>query len=266
MATVKQQVERLRSRKPLIYNITNVVVTNFTANGLYALGASPVMGYAAEEAEELASAADALVLNIGTLTAPQVEVMLTAGRAANKAGTPVILDPVGAGATTYRTEVTHRLLRELDIALIRGNAGEISSLLSEDTDVKGVDGSEGREISAAEAARSLKTVVCVTGRIDQVSDGSVLYHVHGGTPALTDVTGTGCLLTSCIAAFISADGENAAQAAAACAYYSACAKEAERTQPFSGPGSFQQRFLDMLQQLPDEAVGESRITVEEASY
>ncbi|MED4973982.1 hydroxyethylthiazole kinase, partial [Geobacillus thermoleovorans] len=120
-------LERVREENPLVHNITNVVVTNWTANGLLALGASPVMAYAKEEVGEMAKLAGALVLNIGTLNDKEVEAMLVAGQAANEAGVPVIFDPVGAGATRYRTETARRIAEQVKLAVIRGNAAEIAN-------------------------------------------------------------------------------------------------------------------------------------------
>src|ERR1700759_269034 len=149
----------LRARKPLVHQITNYVVMNETANATLALGALPVMAHAREEVEEMARIAGALVLNIGTLSPLWVEAMLLAGRAANAAGVPVVLDPVGAGATTYRTETAKRILDEVDVAVLRGNAGEVATLVGVDAEVRGVEpigaGAEPAELARA-AARALR--------------------------------------------------------------------------------------------------------------
>src|SRR5216110_784973 len=162
----------IRERKPLVHQITKYVVMNETANATLALGALPVMAHAREEVEEMASLASALVLNIGTLSQPWVEAMLAAGRAANEAGAPVVLDPVGAGATSYRTETAQRILTELDVAVVRGNAAEIATLAGRDAEIRGVE-SIGASDSTAELARAaaheLGTVAAVTGAVDQVS-------------------------------------------------------------------------------------------------
>ncbi len=133
------QIQLLQEKQPLIHNITNQVVMNFTANGLYAIGASPVMAHAKEEIEEMAQIADAVVLNIGTLTQDQVDAMILAGKSANKAGVPVVLDPVGVGATTFRTSSALRILDKVDVTIIRGNAGEVANLAGMEVKVKGVD-------------------------------------------------------------------------------------------------------------------------------
>ena len=130
---------RLRELKPLVHQITNYVVMNETANATLALGALPVMAHAPEEVEEMAGFAGALVLNIGTLSSHWVEAMLIAGRAANARGVPVVLDPVGAGATSYRTETSRRILGEVDVAVLRGNAGEIAALVGVEAEMRGVE-------------------------------------------------------------------------------------------------------------------------------
>src|SRR5918912_3249702 len=164
----------IRERKPLVHQITNYVVMNETANATLALGALPVMAHASEEVEEMVRLAGALVINIGTLSRPWVEAMAAAGRAANAAGVPVVLDPVGAGATTFRTESAQRLLAEVDVAVLRGNAGEVATLVGREAEVRGVEsigaGADRAELARA-AARSLGVVASVTGAVDHVSDG-----------------------------------------------------------------------------------------------
>ncbi len=173
----------LRERKPLVHQITNYVVMNETANATLALGALPVMAHAREEVEEMARLAGALVLNIGTLSPQWVEAMLAAGKAANDAGIPVVLDPVGAGATAYRTETARRILGEVDVAVLRGNAGEIATLVGVEAEVRGVEsigtGAEPADLARA-AARSLGLVASVTGPVDHVSDGQDVLAVANG--------------------------------------------------------------------------------------
>ena len=139
MVNVQELLERVREKNPLIHNITNIVVANFSANGLLALGASPVMADAVEEVSDMAQVSNAVVLNMGTLNRETVEAMMVAGKSANQYGIPVILDPVGVGATSYRTEVAKRLLQEVKFAIIRGNAAEIANLIGEKWEIKGVD-------------------------------------------------------------------------------------------------------------------------------
>src|SRR5688500_1875484 len=164
----------LRGRRPLVHSITNYVVMNETANAVLALGALPVMAHAREEVQEMVGLAGALVLNIGTLEEAWVESMLLAGAAANERGVPVVLDPVGAGATTYRTDTAKRILDSVDVAVLRGNPGEVATLVGVEAEVRGVEsigtGGDAAEL-AREAARTLGLVASVTGAVDHVSDG-----------------------------------------------------------------------------------------------
>ncbi|SDW37835.1 hydroxyethylthiazole kinase [Marinococcus luteus] len=240
-------LEEVRKTRPLIHNITNTVVTNFTANGLLSMGASPVMANAPEEAAEMAKAANALVLNIGTLNREQVKAMRIAGKAANEKGIPVILDPVGAGATAYRTETALALLEELDVALIRANAGEMAALLGESGNVQGVDasGEADNPKLAKEAARRFEVIAAVTGVEDAVAHQGEVFIVQNGHTLLTKVTGTGCLLSSIAASFLTVQ-HSAGAVAAALAYYGAAAEIAGSLTTREGPGSFQIELLNAL--------------------
>ena len=157
----------LRERKPLVHQITNYVVMNETANATLALGALPVMAHAREEVEQMVQLAGALVINIGTLSPDWVEAMVAAAKAANAAGIPVVVDPVGAGATTYRTETARRILDEVDVAVLRGNAGEIATLARVDAEVRGVESiaaaSSTADLARA-AGRQLHVVASEIGR------------------------------------------------------------------------------------------------------
>jgi hydroxyethylthiazole kinase len=248
-AEIAALLAKVRETRPLVHNITNVVVTNFTANGLLALGASPVMAYAKQEVADMAKLAGALVLNIGTLNETEVEAMLIAGRAANEAGVPVVLDPVGAGATAYRTETARRILSEVRVSVLRGNAAEVANVIGREWKIKGVDAEEdgdGAAELAVEAARRLGVTVVVTGREDAATDGNAVYMVKNGHPLLTRVTGTGCLLSSVIGAFAAVERRFAKAAAAALAVYGVAAELAAQGRGAEGPGSFQIAFLDRL--------------------
>ena len=176
----------IRERKPLVHQITNYVVMNETANATLALGALPVMAHAVEEVEEMASVAGALVLNIGTLSEHWIEAMLLAAKAANAAGVPVVLDPVGAGATRLRTETAKRILDEAEIAVVRGNAAEVATLAGREAEIRGVESigaaDSGAELAKA-AASALGCVVSVTGPVDHVSDGARTIAVANGDRA-----------------------------------------------------------------------------------
>lgn len=248
---------KVREVNPLVHNITNVVVTNFTANGLLALGASPVMAYAAEEVAEMAKIASSLVLNIGTLNPQTVESMILAGKAANEANIPVIFDPVGAGATRYRTETAQRILAEVNVSVVRGNAAEVANIVGEAWEIRGVDAGNGKGNIvdlAIIAARKLKTIVVITGKEDVVTDGATTYTVANGHPILTKVTGTGCLLTSVIGAFAAVEKNIINASVAALAYYGVAAEKAAKTSVEKGPGSFQIEFLNQLSLVFDEDI------------
>lgn len=250
-------IDQVREKQPLIHNITNQVVINFTANGLLALGAAPVMANATEEAGDMAGVADALLLNIGTLTSPQIEAMIVAGKAANQKGIPVVFDPVGVGATTFRNDAAARILREVDVTIVRGNAGEIGFLAGLDSEVRGVESAftgSSRDV-AVQAARKLGIPVIVTGKEDTITDGKRILIGENGDAILTKVTGTGCLLSSVVAAFLSVGEDTLESAAAAVSFYGAAAELAVKDA--KGPGSFQTGFLDELASLDSNTFSQS---------
>jgi hydroxyethylthiazole kinase len=254
---VLETLEKVRLENPLVHNITNVVVTNFTANGLLALGASPVMAYAAEEVAEMVQLSRALVLNIGTLNSQTVEAMLLAGKAANDRGIPVIFDPVGAGATRFRTETARKIIKQVKVAIIRGNAAEIANVVGESWEIKGVDVGEtkGNLVDlAVTAAQQLKCVVVITGKDDVITDGETTYLVSNGHPLLTKVTGAGCLLTSVIGAFAGVEKDLLAASVAGVSFYGIAAEKAAVITAELGPGSFQIEFLNQLAQVSSEDI------------
>ncbi|NOU92219.1 hydroxyethylthiazole kinase [Paenibacillus sp. LMG 31456] len=248
-------LNRVRSVSPLVHNITNVVVTNFTANGLLALGASPVMAYAKEEVADMAAIAGALVLNIGTLNETEVEAMIIAGKSANEHGVSVILDPVGAGATRYRTDTARKILNEVKVSVLRGNAAEIANVVGEHWEIKGVDAGEGTgnvvEL-AQKAAQQLSCIAVVTGKTDVITDGTTTYLVDNGDALLTRVTGTGCLLTSVIGAFVAVEQDKLQAATAALVYYGVSAQVAADKKGHEGPGSFQIEFINQLSKVSSD--------------
>jgi hydroxyethylthiazole kinase len=252
----------LRERKPLVHQITNYVVMNETANATLALGALPVMAHAREEVEEMVALAGALVINIGTLSPRWVDAMLAAGRAAAATGVPVVLDPVGAGATTYRTETARRILDEVDVAVLRGNQGEVATLVGVEAEVRGVEsmGSGGEPADLARtAARSLGVVAAVTGPVDHVSDGERVLAVANGHELLTAVTGTGCMSSAVTACFLAAkDGARLEAAAEALAAFGVAAEDAAARA--RGPGTFHVELYDALAALdPGTLDGRAKI-------
>ncbi|HEY7398339.1 MAG TPA: hydroxyethylthiazole kinase [Gaiellaceae bacterium] len=251
-------LRRLREQRPLIHQITNYVVMNETANATLAIGALPVMAHAADEVEEMAALAGALVLNIGTLSPSWVEAMLLAGRAANTRGVPVVLDPVGAGATRYRTDTAKRILDEVDVAVLRGNAGEVATLAGVDAEVRGVE-SIGAAGTAAEVARkaagALGVVASVTGSVDHVSNGNRVVAVENGHPLLASITGTGCMSTAITGAFLAVRPEDPLEAAAEA--LAAFGVAGENAAPGAkGPGSFHVNLYDALAALDPELLDE----------
>ncbi|MEN6355881.1 MAG: hydroxyethylthiazole kinase [Armatimonadota bacterium] len=194
----------IREKKPLVHSITNFVVMNETANATLCIGALPIMSHAVEEVEEMVGIAGALVLNIGTLTPKWIDAMELAGKQANKLGIPVILDPVGAGATQLRTESSKRLLKKVNISIVRGNAGEVATLAGITAEVRGVE-SIGAEAGTDEIAQKFASTygctVAITGPVDVVSDGKRAAHISNGDAMLGKVVGTGCMSNVIVASF-----------------------------------------------------------------
>ena len=253
-----ESLRRLREERPLVHQITNYVVMNETANATLALGALPVMAHAPEEVEEMVGLAGALVLNIGTLSSQWVDSMLSAGGAANDRGVPVVLDPVGAGATRFRTETALRILERVDVAVLRGNAGEIATLAGVGAEVRGVE-SIGADSSPAELARkaaaALDVVASVTGPIDYVSDGEQVVAVENGHPLLASITGTGCMSSAVTGAFLAVNRDQPLEAAAEA--LAAFGVAGENAAPGAkGPGSFHVNLYDALAALDPAALDE----------
>jgi hydroxyethylthiazole kinase len=257
-----QSLRRIRERKPLVHQITNYVVMNETANATLALGALPVMAQAREEVEEMVALAGALVLNIGTLSPHWVEAMLAAGRAANERGIPVVLDPVGVGATSYRTETAHKILDQVAVAVLRGNAGEVAALVGVDAEVRGVEaiGDSGDSAALARAAaRQLGVVVSVTGAIDHVSDGERVVAIANGHPLLASITGTGCMSSAITGCFLAAADSPLDAAVEALVAFGVAGEDAARDA--KGPGSFHVGLYDALAALdPETLEGRARLS------
>lgn len=244
---------KLRSEKPLVHNITNYVVMNFTANTLLAMGASPVMAHAGNEVEEMASLAKALVINIGTLSDPWIEAMFLAGRKANAVGVPIVLDPVGAGATRLRTDTFRKLAHEIKPAIVRGNASEILSIASTKVTTKGVDAVHDVEHAADTArkmARQLECVVAITGPIDLITDGDRVVRCENGDPMLGRITGTGCAATATIGAFAGVTRDPLEAASAGLAFFGLAGEKAAARS--KSPGSFMIALLDAMYEITPE--------------
>lgn len=258
-----ENLKLLREKKSLVHNITNYVVMNYTANALLACGASPVMAHAPEEVREMVSLAGALVLNIGTLTPYWIDSMLKAGKKANEKNVPIILDPVGSGATALRTEAARRLINELNISVIRGNASEVLSLAGEGSQTKGVDSIHSVDQAKDAAlilARELNTVLAITGKVDLVTNGNSVYRIHNGHELMGMVTGTGCTATVIIAAFLAVDKDPLEASATGLAYFGLAGElAAEKAQ---APGSYQIAILDALYLINNDTLKKgARITL-----
>lgn len=253
---IADDLEKIRAERPLIHHITNYVVMNETANATLCLGALPVMAHAQEEVAEMTSAARALVLNIGTLDRYLIESMKTAGRRANELGVPVILDPVGAGATALRTEAARQLLEELDIAVIRGNAAEVGALTGRTGEIRGVESISTAvpvEELACEAALAHRAVVAVTGAQDVVTDGERIACVENGHAMLGQVTGTGCMATTAVAAFCAVEADRFVAAVGGLVAFGLAGEAAARTGD-GKPGTFHAALYDALAGLHRETV------------
>ena len=254
----------MREQKPLVHQITNYVVMNETANATLALGALPVMAHAGEEVEEMARIASSLVLNIGTLSGHWIEAMLLAGGVATARGIPVVLDPVGAGATEFRTSTSRRILDLVGVTVLRGNAGEVATLVGAAAEVRGVE-SMTAGVDAAElartAARQLGVIASVTGPVDHVSDGERVLAVANGHPLLATVTGTGCMSSALTGCFLAAKPDEPLEAAAeALAAFGVAAEDA--ADGAGGPGTFHARLYDALYALDPELL-DGRVRIEE---
>jgi len=250
-------VLRIRSRAPLVHNITNYVVMNTTANALLAIGASPVMAHAEQEVEDMVGIAAALVINIGTLNEEWTKSMFMAARRAKQRRIPVILDPVGAGATPYRTRTARQLLEAISPSIIRANASETMALVTEEKLTKGVDSTASSD-HALDAARILSdqfgSVVCVSGEKDYIIAGSRMIVVGNGHPLMTRVTGLGCTASALCGAFAAGGSDLADSTAHAMAVMGIAGEIAGEIA--AGPGSMQMRFLDALYRLSFEDIDE----------
>jgi hydroxyethylthiazole kinase len=254
-SSIWSAVKEIRENSPVIHNITNYVVMNNTANALLAIGASPVMAHAEEEVEEMVNIAGALVINIGTLSPHWIRAMLLAVERAKKINIPIILDPVGAGATAYRTSTAGELMQEAPPAIIRGNASEIMALIEKDAKTKGVE-STASSHSAVDIARQLNktygSVVCVSGETDYIICGDDVTRVMNGHPMMTKVTGMGCIATAICGAFAAVNQTFAEATVQAMAVMGMAGEIAVKDA--AGPGMLQVRFLDALYGLSENDI------------
>lgn len=264
---IYSNLEKVRSEKPLVHHITNWVTIYDCAQIVKSFGASPVMAHAVSEAADMTSIASALVLNIGTLTDDVIEAMVKSGKAANAKGIPVVLDVCGAGATSYRDQMCARLISEIKITVIKGNASEICKIAGRNVQTKGVDsGNASDSISElAEIAKELSVsktcVTVITGKDDIVTDGTTTFIISNGTPMMAQVVGTGCMAASVIGTFAAAGGDIAEAAVSGLVCYEIAAELAASTA--KGPVDFKNTLLDKVSVLIKNDI-ESRVKVSAA--
>jgi len=260
-----QDVCRIRHTNPLVLNLTNQVVTNITANVLLALGASPLMSAGPEEQEELLDLASALVLNIGTLNQDQIELMFQAGKAAKARHVPIVLDPVGAGASALRTRTAIDLMEQLRPSIIRANGSEILALAGSAGTSKGVD-SRHSSLQALSAAQDLSLAygctIAISGPIDIITHGKRQCRVANGHPLMAKITGMGCSATALVGAFAAVNPDPFPAALHGLALSGICGELA--ASQAHGPGSFQVAFLDRLHLLKQADVSDS-LQIEDTS-
>lgn len=255
--TIITQLEAIRKQSPLVHNITNFVVMNNTANALLAIGASPVMAHALEEVKDMVGIASALVLNMGTLNATWTTSMLTAGEEAHRLNKPTIFDPVGVGATPYRTATAKHIIENCHPSIIRGNASEINALVEVDTTTKGVD-STMNTTNALVAAQKLQkqtgAVIVVSGEIDYIVGADAIVSLHNGSSLMPRVTGMGCTATALLGAFAGVQADAFTAAVAGMAILGVAGEIA--TEKANGPGSLQIHLLDTLYTLTPKDITE----------
>ena len=257
---------RVRETRPLIHNITNYVTVNDVANALLACSASTIMADDIDDAPDITQICGGLTINIGTLNARTIPAMLAAGRRANELSHPVVLDPVGAGASKLRTETAYRLLDEVRFACIRGNISEIKTLALGAGTTRGVDADVADRVTPenldaavafakAFAART-GAVVAITGAIDIVADAERAFCITNGTPAMSAITGTGCMLSALVAAFLVANPECPLEAAAAAVCMMGLAGELgeARMTDLDGNASLRTYIIDAIYRMTPEAL------------
>ena len=262
----------LKEKKPLIHHITNYVTANDCANITLAIGASPVMADDINEVRDMTALSKALVINLGTLSIPRLDSMLAAAEKANELGIPIVLDPVGVGATAFRLEAAKRIMNEIKLSVIRGNLSEIKALYGMNVQSKGVDASEALDFCKDEASEAisvakalaceLEVSVAVTGAVDLVTDGTTLFRVENGNSLMSKVTGTGCMCTSLIASFLGAGSDSLTAALSGVVSMGIAGDIAyERLDvTFEGTGSLKVYILDAISKLgPEDMVKKGKI-------
>lgn len=253
-------LNKLKEKKPLVHNITNYVTVNDCANILLAIGASPIMADDLKECADITSIASSLVINIGTLNERTIESMIASGKKANELNIPIVFDPVGVGASDFRNKTAKRILDEVKISVLRGNMSEIKFIAGLESETKGVDASEADLNSdneegvnvAKDLAERFNCIVAITGATDIVSDGERVAIIKNGTKMLSNITGTGCMTTALVGAYLGAcDKQNDYFTAAVSGIISMgiCGEVAEEKVGHVGLGSFHMGIMDAISNL-----------------
>lgn len=251
--------EKVRAKKPLVHCITNYVTVNDVANAVLAAGGSPIMADDIGEAAQIASIADALVINIGTLNARTVQSMLAAGKAANAAGVPVVLDPVGAGASSLRNDAVTELLNNVRFAVIRGNLSEMSFVSGAGAATRGVDSGAADDandpVAVAKAvAKKYSCVAAITGKTDVVSDGARVAKIHNGVAEMSKITGTGCMLSGVVGAYVGAVSDKLEATVSAVTSMGIAGELSYARCGAAGTGSLHIGIIDELSKIDDAAI------------
>ena len=261
---LKTCCENVRKNVPLVHNITNYVTVNDVANVLLACGGSPIMSDEPEDVVDITAICSALNINIGTLPKTSIEAMLKAGKKSNELGHPILLDPVGAGASALRTNTAVELMKELKLTVIRGNISEIKTLALGSGTTKGVDADVADKVTDETLDDSIRfvknfakesgSIVAVTGAIDLVSDGEKCYVIRNGRPEMGQITGTGCQLSGMMTAFVAANPDNQLEAAAAAVCMMGLAGEIGWSRMVEGDGNstYRNRIIDAIYNMTGE--------------
>lgn len=261
---MKECMDNVRKNVPLVHNITNYVTVNDVANILLACGGSPIMSDEPEDVEDITSVCGGLNINIGTLHQSSIEGMLLAGKKANELGHPVLLDPVGAGASRLRTDTALRIMKEIKLTVIRGNISEIKTLAYGSGTTKGVDADVADAVTeetlndaiafVKNFVRKTSCIIAVTGAIDLVSDGEICYVIRNGRPEMGKITGTGCQLSGMMTAYVTANQEKPLEAAASAVCIMGLAGEIgwSRMQEGDGNATYRNRIIDAVYQMTGE--------------
>ncbi len=256
-SNLTRDIELVRSKSPIVHSITNYVAMNINANALLALGASPIMAHAKQEMESMVAIAGALVINIGTLDNEWVDGMLVAGGKMKELGRPIILDPVGSGATPYRTNTCHQIIKECQPTIIRGNGSEIMSLVDSSVLSKGVDSSVGSDMALEAAkllARESGAIVVISGEVDYITDGERVETISNGSKMMTAVTAMGCTATAVVGAFAAINDDPFEAALHAMATMGVAGERAAARS--AGSGSLAVNFIDELYMLTGEILAQ----------